>query len=204
MKEEEGKKSAHLIISLFGKSFLFFPLSFSRLLTDPIATSLLDPMGTLVRRLVGSFNPPSVRKSTSLPKTSVGPISSFNLSYHRTLHSYPVPTTLLFAVSVIDSRSYSTQSMESTAESSSKPTEINTDFCDFLSYASSHGPGFRVDPNSIEIVRDPSSFFNELMVCKAENSLKAKFFYQKSHQIRPLTALLLGSIRLASNQLDET
>jgi hypothetical protein len=72
-----------------------------------------------------------------------------------------LPPTLLFAVSTQEKRHQASRSMES---ASFPPAQIPTHFCDLLSRASSHGPGFKVDAKSVEIVREPVDFFNSLVV----------------------------------------
>jgi len=78
--------------------------------------------------------------------------------------SFPGPMSLLLATSGLDSRDYSSQSMESRASLDEEVPGFYADFCDLLSYASAHGPGFQVDANSVEIVKDPASFYDQLVV----------------------------------------
>ena len=99
-------------------------------------------------------------------QTSSRPLTSKFLRSSST-RTITLPPTLLFAVSALEKRQYAAQSMES---ADSAPVEFPADFCELLTRASSHGPGFKVDANSVEIVREPSEFFNSLVVRGKHNS----------------------------------
>lgn len=58
--------------------------------------------------------------------------------------------------------------MEKGEEANLEVPGFYADFCDLLSYASAHGPGFRVDASSVEIVLEPSSFYDQLLVRNLE------------------------------------
>lgn len=78
--------------------------------------------------------------------------------------SIPLSPTIIVAASVLNVRSYSTERMNSPPEKPEVVETGNLDFHDLINYASAHGPGFPVDASSVSVVREPSSFFDELAV----------------------------------------
>lgn len=74
---------------------------------------------------------------------------------------------IFIGVSAMDRRDYTVRSEKSDEKDENNVAFINPDFCDLLEFASNHGPGFPIDPDSVEILKDPSDFYDSLVVRKS-------------------------------------
>lgn len=104
------------------------------------------------------------------PGTNRSALSRSSSSYgtrtlrRRAVTSAPLSPTLLIAATATNIRSFSSRTMESEEPKQPVVGTENLDFCTLMGYASTHGPGFPVDAASISVIREPSSFFDELAV----------------------------------------
>lgn len=78
-------------------------------------------------------------------------------------------TPLLLLAPLLGARSYYTSTMdnisqEAVHQATTNGVQVPSSFQELIHRAASSGPGFKVDPASIDIIHDPADFFNQLLV----------------------------------------